>query len=136
MKLKLFFIITQIFTLSCYSTQSYDNSTEKEKPAVVLTTAGQVSETIKIYGLIKTESDNVYIIANRKSKSMVTYAVTGLKKSELAKNTGKYASVSGVLTDKKTWSGTIEVKQINSIDDSPDLRKEKILKFIKKKPGS
>lgn len=127
-----FFIFLIVLLVSCYSTQSSDKNSGKEKSAAAIAAADPVSETINIYGLIKTESENVYIVTNWKSRSMVTYTVTGPEKSGLAKNSGKYASVNGILTDKKTWSGTINIQKINSIDDSPDPRKEKIFRFIKK----
>lgn len=133
--IKIFFMLSIIATVSCSSTENNGKNTMSENPAVVNSTAGTVEETISIYGLIKAESGNVYIVTNWRSRSMVTYTVTGEKKSELEKNKGKYASVSGILTKKQTWSGTIEVRSISSIEPSPDPQKEKASNFIKGKKG-
>lgn len=133
--IKIYFMVSVIFIISCYSTQSSDKTYNTEKSAVADSTAGTALETITVYGLIKADSENVFIVTNWKSRSMVTYTVTGIKKSELAENSGKYTSVSGVLIKKQTRSGTLEVKNINSIDESPDPRKEKVFNFMKKKPG-
>jgi len=128
-------VITAMFLISCSSTQSSDKTSTEEKSPVVKTAADLTEETVSIYGLIKTDGGNVFVVTNWRSKSMVTYTVTGDKKTELAKNSGKYASVSGVITDKKTWSGTIEVRTINSIDIKPDPQKERVFNFTGRKKG-
>jgi len=133
--IKILFIVATFFILSCYSTQNSGNTSDAKKTAVVNTTAGASEEKVSIYGLIKADKENVFIVTNWRSKSMVTYAVSGFKKAELAKGAGKYASVSGVLTNKQTWSGMIDVKEIISIDDSPDPKKEKRLHFMNKNSG-
>ncbi len=132
--IKIVLIVFMMFNICCSSTQSSVRGNSDIKPAVVKTTADITEEKISIYGLIKEDSGNVYIVTNWTSKSMVTYTVTGTKKSELAKNVGKYASASGILTQKQTWSGTIEVKNINSIDKTPDSKKEKTANFKNFKP--
>lgn len=126
-------ILTVILSTACYSTQSSDKKSAEEKSPVVKTAADLTEETVTIYGLIKTDGGNVFVVTNWKSKSMVTYTVTGDKKTELAENSGKYTSVSGVISDKKTWSATIDVRTINSIDIKPDPQKEKILNFTNRK---
>ncbi len=130
-KIKILIIISAIFLISCSSVKSIDNTSQADKTAVVNTTAATNEETIKIYGQIKVESENVYIITNWKSKSMVTYKIIGRKKFELAKNNGKYVFVNAVLIHRETWSGTIDVTSINSIDEIPDTEKEKNFKLMK-----
>ena len=130
--IRIFFSILLMFFLSCSSTQSGSENTSVPKTSGINTSDDTL---IKIYGLIKTDKDNVYIASNWKSKSMVTYTVIGEKKTELALRKDKYALVSGILTKKQIWSGTLEVKRIISIDDSPDPKKENISGFINRRPG-
>lgn len=135
MKIINIIIVSLMLITSCSSAHNGEKTFSAEKSAVDKTAADSVEENESIYGLIKTDGNNVFIVINWRSKSMVTYTVTGDKKAELAKNSGKYASISGVITDKKTWSGSIEVQTINSIDIKPDPQKEKIINFTNRKKG-
>jgi len=131
--IKIIFFISIFIGISCNSIHDKNyNTLDTENPAVKSKTAGITEETVTIYGLIKVDSGNVYIVTNWKSRSMVTYTVTGEKKPELEANTGKYACVTGILSGKQTWSGTIDVKTITSIDTSPDPQKERLYNSMKK----
>lgn len=127
---KIFFLLL-LFGAGCYSTDNSVKSTGVDNTAAVRTAAVTAEEAIIIYGLVKVEGDRVYIVTNWRSRSMVTYTVSGIKRPELAAANGKYASVSGILTEKKTWSGTIDVRGINSVDDTPDPAKGRFVRPFK-----
>lgn len=122
-----------VFLLSCSSAQDNNDISRIDSSSAANAADSSSAESIQVYGLIKVDSGKIFIIADWKSRSMITYTIVGSKAAELADNNGGYALVRGVLTKKQRWSGTIEVESIISIDESPDPRKEKTAGFIKNK---
>ena len=131
--IKIIFIFSIITSISCSSTRSSDKIANAKNPVVVNPTAGSAEKPISIYGLIKAEGGNVYVVTNWNSRSMVSYKVTGEKKTELEASRGKYASVSGILTEKKTWSGTIDVRKVVLIDENPNPQMERMNNLFRNK---
>ncbi|HOP65241.1 MAG TPA: hypothetical protein PK358_17175 [Spirochaetota bacterium] len=130
--LKIIFILVISLAASCQQVKSDVSADTFSDTDAAKTVSVSKGNTIKIYGLIKAERTNVYIITNWQSRSKVTYTITGPKKDEIAANAGKYISVLGTLTENKRWSGTIEVTRIISIDKKPAGIKKRTLNTKKK----
>jgi len=78
---------------------------------------------IVVTGLVELgDGGEVYVVKNADSRSRISYEITGGLVAEIAALAGQNITVSGLLIESGTWSGTIEAASYQDADSSLDTK--------------